>query len=181
MSKFDASLEVLFYFPYYIQNFLGYISGFVYILSDDIDIIIDLVYEILVRSCSRCSGGIVADCIANIIDEIKYNQRICYSIYMQAASDKNFIDQINDYINVITKNINKATDIAKKVLDVIGEVEEHLQGGIKFAQEGYGDAWIQLQKLRRAQAAGEYIAPNRIFLLETVCDGYEAEIKGLRV
>lgn len=117
---------------------------------------------------------------------LDFVNNICYTICnnsttaTRAASDKNFIDRINDYINVITKNINKATDIAKKVLDVIGEVEEHLQGGIKFAQEGYGDAWIQLQKLRRAQAAGEYIAPNRIFLLETVCDGYEAEIKGLR-
>lgn len=34
--------------------------------------------------------------------------------------------------------------------------------------------------MKKAKAAGEAIADNRIFLLELTCEGYEAEIKGLK-
>ena len=117
---------------------------------------------------------------------LDFVNNICYTILDNSgtistrASDENFVDRINRYVKIITDNINKVRDITAKILGVISEVEDHLQNGIKFAQEGYGDAWIHLQKLRRAQAAGENISSNRIFLMELICDGYEAEIKGLK-
>ncbi len=89
------------------------------------------------------------------------------------------VEAIKGYVAKIGEGIQKITEITQKILDVVAEVDDHLSNGIRFANEGYVDAYKQLAKLRRAKLNGEDIADIRIFALELVCDGYETELKGL--
>lgn len=117
---------------------------------------------------------------------LDFTNDVCYTVssttvgLMRASSSEDFVARMRAFIRELDKKSEKVRDIAGKIMDVVSKVEEHIQGGIKFAQEGGSAAYLQLLKLRRAQASGIDVSQNRIFLLEMIVDGYQAEYNGLK-
>lgn len=119
---------------------------------------------------------------------LDFEENICYYITFDSSEKlrytpyaaANDLSQIQKHSNTIGDKIKVANELLTKLLGAIDEVVQHIDGGLKFAQEGYLSSWKQLRKLQRLQEAGENIAGNRIFLLELTCDGWEAEIKTLK-
>lgn len=119
---------------------------------------------------------------------LDFEENICYDITftseskisMSARTATNDINQIQKHANTIGEKITAANDLLNKLLGAIDEVVQHIDGGLKFAQEGYGSAWLRLRKLKQLQDAGEEIAVQRIILLEITCDGWETQIKNLK-
>lgn len=124
------------------------------------------------------SAYIILDFEENICYNITFNSESELSMFVRAAA--NDVSQIQKHSNIIGEKIKAANELLNKLLGAIDEVVQHIDGGLKFAQDGYGSAWLKLRKLKQLQAAGEQIAENRIFLLELTCDGWETEIKTLK-
>lgn len=120
---------------------------------------------------------------------LDFEENVCFKISFNSDSEPNAVSglfartsgvgQIQQHSNTIAEKIKAANELLVKLLGAIDEVVLHIDGGIKFAQEGLLSSWLQLEKLKKLQAAGENIASNRIFLLELTCDGWETEIKTL--
>lgn len=118
---------------------------------------------------------------------LDFKKNICYTFQIEKSrflsrnrASGDAIAELRNRISQIGKILDNIKDKASKVFGVVEEVLAHIEAGERFAQQGYGSTWRQLQKLKKAKAAGEVIADNRIFLLELTCEGYEAEIKGLK-
>lgn len=123
----------------------------------------------------------------SVILILDFKKNICYTFQFENSkflsrkrASGDAIAELRNRISQIGSILNNIKDKASKVFGVVEEVLAHIEAGERFAQQGYGSTWIQLQKLKKAKAAGEAIADNRIFLLELTCEGYEAEIKGLK-
>lgn len=121
---------------------------------------------------------IILDFEEDICYNITYNSESELALHVRSAA--NGIGQIQKYVNTIGEKISIASELLNKLLGAIDEVDKHIDGGLKFAQEGYGSSWRQLRKLKKLQEAGEDVAKHRIFLLELTCDGWETEIKTLK-
>ena len=117
---------------------------------------------------------------------LDFEENICYNISLNTNSELNIllksengVSDIQNYSNTISEKINSIIGLLNSMLGAIDEVVEHIDKGLMFANEGFASAYIQLKNLKRLQAAGEYIAPQRIILLEFVVDGWEEEHKML--
>lgn len=119
---------------------------------------------------------ILLDFVENVCYTITFESESARAALARAAGD---VSQIQKHSNTIGDKIKAANDLLTKLLGAIDEVVAHIDGGLKFAREGYGSSWNQLQKLKRLQAAGENIGKQRIILLELTCDGWEAQVKTL--
>lgn len=120
---------------------------------------------------------------------VDFNNDICYNLKevgtesanaANKAPADNFLNRLNNGVNWITARIDQIREVTNNILGVINDVEEHLENGYKAIQESYGEAYIQLQKLKRMKSQGEHVAPGRILVLELTCEGYEKEVKGLK-
>lgn len=119
---------------------------------------------------------------------LDFDEDVCYTIIfdpnseiaMFARAASNDVSAIQKHSNTIGEKIKAANELLNKLLGAIDEVVQHIDGGLKFAQDGYGSSWRQLRKLKQLQEAGEKVAVQRIFLLELTCDGWEAQIKTLK-
>lgn len=118
---------------------------------------------------------------------LDFKNDVVYEIFLtendisaKSADNRDFAQKMEGYIKWIKENYDKAMDITKKALGVIDDVQKHIEAGIKFAQEGYGSAYLQLLRLQRLEKNGEFVNPIRKVALQLVCDGYEVELKGLK-
>ena len=131
--------------------------------------------------------NIYVKCNGNETIILDFHNNVCYHISLEddllnvlkLQSNEDFVASMRNYISSLYSKIEKVREIASNVLDIAEEVENHLEGGLKFAREGHYTAWRTLQKLYKAKSAGEYVNPIRIVGLKLTCEGYEAEIRAL--
>jgi len=149
------------------------------------DILEDSTYEKLKVSNDK---QIFAKATESAYILLDFEEDICYNITFNSESEvamvarvaTNDVSQIQKHSNTIGEKIKAANELLNKMLGAIDEVVSHIDGGLKFAQEGFGSSWMQLRRLKKLQEAGEKIAVQRIILLEITCDGWEAQIKTLK-
>ena len=118
---------------------------------------------------------------------LDFHNNICYHISLdhalfntlQLKSSEDFVASMQNYLSTLQNKIEKIKEIASNIFDIADEIENHLESGLKFAREGHVPAWLRLQKLYKAKAAGEFVNPARIIALKLTCEGYEAEIRAL--
>ena len=118
---------------------------------------------------------------------LDFEENICYNITFNSDSElakynrasANGVAEISKHSNTIGEKIKIATDLLNKLLGAIDEVVQHIDGGLKFAQEGHRCAARELGKLKMLKASGENIASIRITALEFTCEGWKTQVKTL--
>ncbi|MDE5941090.1 MAG: chitobiase/beta-hexosaminidase C-terminal domain-containing protein, partial [Muribaculaceae bacterium] len=81
---------------------------------------------------------------------LDFDEDICYSITFNSESDlamfarsrANSIGQVQNYSNTIGEKIKTANELLTKLLGAVDDVVNHIDGGYKFAQEGYMSSWL---------------------------------------
>lgn len=86
------------------------------------------------------------------------------------------IDKIRLYLNTINERLNTVRETANSILEILSDVEDHIQGGIEFAQKEYGKSW---RALRALELDMTQVNPLQRTKLKILCSGYESSIKGL--
>ena len=115
---------------------------------------------------------------------LDFNANLCYTVNIGDAVNAmglpmaraNTIETIQHYIAEITNYINSVQEKVKNIYGIIDEIIGQVDSRYAELSPMYGERWRRLEKLKRAEAAGESINRMQKLALEVMVESAETEI-----